>query len=525
MTHPATLIPPLHPAAIVQSSLDAIIGRTLDGVIASWNPAAERMFGYPAAEAVGQPITLIIPPDRREEEITAVASLGRGERVEHFETVRQTRDGRALTVSLAISPVADASGALVGVATIARDVTAQRRAAEEVTRSLERLARTESLAGMSDLLAGVAHEINNPLAIVLGQTALLGQGAPKPIQDRAEKIRVAAERCARVIRNFLALARQRPLDRAAVDLNHVVTEAVELLGYELKTGGVSISLDLAPDLPRVWGDGHRLHQVMLNLLVNACHALRPMTSARRLTISTRLDDAGRARLEVADNGPGIPAAVLPRVFDPFFTTRPPGEGTGLGLSLCRHIVEEHAGTITVASEPGRGARFVIDLPPASPAVLAAVGTPSTSGVATRRARILVVDDEVDIAVILRDALEVDGHAADVADSGATALEMLAGQSYDLLLADATIELFHAVERRLPQYRDRLIFITGDTVSRDQLQFLEQTGVPVILKPFDVCEVQDLVRRLLARRRGEARAVGASQPANAWWRARARVGTE
>ncbi len=527
MTDPATPIPPGHLAAIVQSSLDAIIGRTLDGVITSWNPAAERMFGHTVAQAVGQPITLIVPPDRRDEEVAVVDRLGRGERVEHFETVRQTRDGRALTVSLALSPLADAAGTLIGVAAIARDVTAQRRAEEEITRSLDRLARTEKLAAMGELLAGVANEVNNPLAIVLGQTALLEMAATsKTVRDRAEKIRVAAERCARVIRNFLALARQRPPERAAVDLNRIVNEAVDLLAHELMTRGVSVSLELAPDLPRVWGDEPRLHQVVVNLLINACHALRPMTSPRRLAISTRLQDAGRARLEIVDNGPGISAAVLPHVFDPFFTTKPPGEGTGLGLSLCRQILEEHTGTITVASEPGQGATFVIDLPgvPAR----TATGAHAASRPTTRPARILVVDDEVDIAVILREALEADGHAADVADSGATALQMLERQSYDLLLSDARmpIELFHAVERLLPQYRDRLILITGDTMSRDTLQFLEQqAGVPVVFKPFDVCAVQDLVRRLLARRQGEARAVGASQPVNAWWRARARAGTE
>src|SRR5881628_1757097 len=236
---------------------------------------------------------------------------------------------------------------------------------EEIVRErTQQLVQTEKLATMGSLLAGVAHELNNPLTVVIGQAHLLREGETGgSLVQRAQKIHAAADRCVRIVRNFLALARQHTPERREVRLNDVVPGAVGVPAYELRTGNVEVVLDLTEDLPTLCADAHRLHQVLVNLIVNAQHAMRGVTSARRLTLTTRFDrERDRVWLEVGDTGSGIPPEIRARIFEPFFTTKPSGQGTGLGLSLCQGIVDEHGGTITVASGAGEGAAFQIDFP-------------------------------------------------------------------------------------------------------------------------------------------------------------------
>ncbi|PYN41686.1 MAG: hypothetical protein DMD95_18770, partial [Candidatus Rokuibacteriota bacterium] len=285
------------------------------------------------------------------------------------------------------------------------DLERHNRSLEQIVNErTQRLLQSEKVATMGSLLAGVAHELNNPLAVVMGQAHLLrGMATDRSLIERATRITAAADRCARIVRNFLALARQRPPERADVRLDQVVQEAVELLAYELRTSNVEVVPELAGDLPVVWADAHQLHQVVVNLLANAHQAMRRMDAGRRITIRTRLERE-RLLLEVIDTGPGIPAEIQSRIFEPFFTTKPQGEGTGLGLSLCRRMLEEHEGTITVESEVGRGTTFRIELPVVSrPTASLAAGEyeplPPIAGKA-----ILIVDDEPDLAATLAEAL-------------------------------------------------------------------------------------------------------------------------
>ena len=247
----------------------------------------------------------------------------------------------------------------------------QNRTLEEtIKQRTARLVQSEKVATMGSLLAGVAHELNNPLAVLSGHAQLLsGQGADPVITRRALKISEAADRCVRIVRNFLSLARQRPPERTNTTLNEVVLGALELLNYELRSNNIETSVQMADDLPVLWADPHQLHQVLVNLIANAHQAMRRHDGPRRISVAGRYDRvAGRVVLELADTGPGIPPDIQAEIFEAFFTTKALGEGTGLGLSLCRGIVEEHAGTLTLGDSSATGTTFVIELPVVAPPV-------------------------------------------------------------------------------------------------------------------------------------------------------------
>jgi signal transduction histidine kinase/CheY-like chemotaxis protein len=385
-----------------------------------------------------------------------------------------------------------------------REVERQNRSLEQiVAERTQRLLQSEKVATMGSLLAGVAHELNNPLAIVMAHAHMLGEGArDTALRLRAEKINAAAERCARIVKNFLAIARQRPPERSTVHLNSVVKDAIEILAYELRTGNVEVVFDLAAGLPALWADAHQLQQVLVNLVTNAHHAMRSQDGPRQLRIGTRLNGS-RVHLTITDTGPGIPLGIREKVFEPFFTTKPAGEGTGLGLSLCHGIIEEHGGTITLESEPGRGATFLIELPVAERPASAAGVRPAEPLPAVGPGRLLVVDDEPDIAGVLREILEQAGHRVDTVDDGVAALKLLGQHAYDLVLSDTKmpgldgVTLYREIERRFPALCGRFVFLTGDVLDRDKRKFLESTGVPCLVKPFEVQEVRRLVHRLLS----------------------------
>jgi CheY-like chemotaxis protein len=269
---------------------------------------------------------------------------------------------------------------------------------------------------------------------------------------------------------------------------------------------VEVKLDLADDLPALWCDPHQLHQVLVNLITNADQAMHQTPPPRQLRLTTRFHPTeGRVSLEVADTGPGIPREIQSRVFEPFFTTKPSGQGTGLGLSLCHGIVENHGGTIRVTSPPGQGAVFRVELPVVAAPTSGPEAPLPEGGAPIRGKTILVVDDESKVASVLVSLLSADGHQVDRAANGVIALDKLRARAYDLILSDIKMPeldgpgLYRALEREQPELCRRFVFLTGDTLSPETRAFLEQTEASSLAKPFALAEVRQAVRRALANK--------------------------
>jgi PAS domain S-box-containing protein len=474
----------------------------------TWSLEGWRIFGLEADQTAWsheENLRRIHPEDR--ERVALADKLAEEEGVAFDIEYRILRpDGEERTLRERADRICDAGGRPLRLIGTVHDITEIKRADEALVRQREALHQSEKLAMFGSLLAGVAHELNNPLSIVIGQAALLEERASDPaVVQRAERIRRATDRCARIVRTFLAMARQRRAEPRLVSLNAVVEMAVDLLGPQLRSGDVRVELALSDDLPPVLIDADQIHQVVTNLVLNACHALADHAPPRLLRIATAHDAAAQlARLTVADNGPGVAEELRTRIFDPFFTTKPAGEGTGIGLSLCSSIVRAHEGDIAVSRTPGGGATFTVTLPLRAAAEPAAAD-PIDSAPSARR-RILIIEDEPGIAETLAEILQRQGHDTEIASDGQQALERVSGSRYDLILSDLRMPVidgpgfYGALCERWPEMAGRIAFITGDALSTDTHAFLARVGAPCLEKPFSPQDLTRLVARSLERAR-------------------------
>jgi two-component system NtrC family sensor kinase len=493
--------------AIVEHALAAIVSADGQGRIVEFNPAAEAMFGIGRAEALGRDLVeVVVPPHHRagrdhplQRLVAGGATPLLGQRLK-MQAVRA--DGREFPAEVVLwqTGVGDTPFHTAAI----NDLSEQLRAAEVIDRQRDALRQSEKLGAMGSLLAGVAHELNNPLSIVLGRAGLLEEKASgSALAADAQSIREAAERCGRIVRTFLNMARSRPPQRSAVSLNDLAAAAADLMQYGLRTHGITLELQLDPALPAVQADPDQVGQVVLNLVVNAQQALMTADGPRRLVIATGHDAPGRVWLRVADNGPGVAEALRERIFEPFVTTKPEGLGTGLGLSVSRTISREHGGELVLEATPGPGASFRLSLPmdavpdaaPAPPAPAADAG-PESAG------RVLVVDDENEIAELMRAFLESAGYDVATAESGAVALELLATARFDAIVSDLRMPdidgatLWREVSQRWPAMARRMLFVTGDTLSPGVEGFLREAGCTALDKPFARKELLAQVQRLV-----------------------------
>jgi signal transduction histidine kinase len=363
-----------------------------------------------------------------------------------------------------------------------------------------RLAEAEKLASLGRLVAGVAHEINNPLTAVLGYADLL---AAEDLDDEAraavEQIQVGAERVGAVVRNLQIFARQQRSGMSAIRINTLINQTVALKQSELILDRIDVRKQLAAELPATWGDAGRINQVLLNLLINAQHALREQAAPGTISIRSWAEHSGslegeraeRIYIAITDNGPGIAAELMPHIFEPFFTTKPVGQGTGLGLSVCYGIIADHGGRILAESQPGHGATFTIELPVRVAVAEQLLPTAAQTGwpvAPPRGQRILLVEDDSSVVYLVRSVLE-HGNMLVIAADGRQALDLLPEQRFDLVLCDLRMpgmggrEFYQNLQIAAPTLIGRLLFISGDTTSTATRDFLQQSGRPLLSKPF------------------------------------------
>jgi PAS domain S-box-containing protein len=478
--------------AIVASTGEAIIGKSLDGTITSWNAAAERVYGYSADEIIGRGISQLIPDDRAEELPSILERIGRGETVQPYETVRVRKDGTRITVALTVSPIKDASGAVVGASTIARDIS-------ERTRLEDQLRQSQKMEAVGSLAGGIAHDFNNILLVIRGHSAvLLRELGDERLRESVQQIDRAAERAAEFTRQLLAFSRQQVLRPQVIDLNELVEETVRLVKRMLDEN-IAVELQLEPHLSPVLLDRGQLTQAILNLVVNSRDA---MPDGGKLTIgtaNTELDASYAASheevtagqyvlLQVTDTGIGLAPADQSRIFDPFFTTKE--HGTGLGLASVFGLVKQSQGHISVYSELGMGTTFKLYFPTTSETQAATV-EPAEAGSLEGRETILLVEDTEMVRSLVTTTLEFYGYTVLAAASGPEALELAErhASSIDLLMTDVVMPGMNGrelAEKLVATHPDvKLLFTSGypaDTIlrhgiSESRTAFLEKPYLP------------------------------------------------
>jgi PAS domain S-box-containing protein len=517
-------------ASIVESSEDAIITKSLDGIIESWNISAEQLFEFSANEAIGQPVTLIIPQERIQEEQLILEQLRQGKRIKHFETVRVSKNGRRLDISLSISPVRDAEGQIIGIAKIARDVTARKRVEQErellLVREQEARAEAEAANRMKDeFLATVSHELRTPLNAILGWSTMLRRGSLNEslTANAIEAIERNARSQAQLIEDLLDISRiisgKLRLEIKAIEFVSVIKAAIDAVQHAAKAKEIQLQMVIDPAANHIQGDEARLQQVIWNLLSNAVKF-----TAKGGLVQVKLERKdSMAHITVSDTGEGINPEFLPYVFDRFqqadgTTTRRHG-GLGLGLAIARHIVEMHGGTIGVHSAGlGQGANFTVRLP------FVAVHTPtyppanqpgnerheetaiSVDPAVLQGLRILTVDDESDTRDMVKAVLMQYGADVVTAASAREAFETLPKFKPDVLVSDIGMpeEDGHSLIRKIRDLEPEkggntpAIALTGYVRVEERMRALEAGFQMFVPKPVEALELVSIIASLVGK---------------------------
>jgi PAS domain S-box-containing protein len=496
-------------ATIVQSSEDAIISKTMAGIITTWNRGAELIFGYPADEAIGQPMLMLFPPDRRHEEPDIMARIARGESVEHFVTERVRKNGSRLRISATISPLKDSLGKIVGASTIARDITHQQILEEQLRQS-------QKMEAIGLLAGGVAHDFNNILAVIEMQAELLKiQGNFSPEQlGCIDEIQTAASRAANLTRQLLLFSRRQRLQPRELDLSDSITAMTKMLRRILGED-IQMQFKYAPQPLFILADAGMMDQVLMNLTVNSRDAMPDGGLLIIETAAVEFDKLAAAqssqarpgafvRLSVSDTGCGIPPEILPRIFEPFFTTKDVGKGTGLGLATVFSIVQQHQGWINVYSEPGQGTAFHIYLPRlAKKTAVPAAGQSTLAAAAGGNETILLVEDDDALRAAVQQALSQLGYRLLEAAHGSEALAVWENHRAEihLLLTDLVMpggmsgkELSERLRQENPKLK--VIYTSGYSAEVVGKDFPLEEGVNFLAKPFPAQALAQTVRNCL-----------------------------
>jgi len=450
------------------------------GRIRRANRAFADLVNAPPASLIGRPWQAFVPPEWSSELQRALEQQGAGREVD-------LRTGERTYAVTAVPITSTDRSALV---LLFDDQTERRRLQDQLIQS-------EKLSAIGQLIAGIAHDLNNPLASVVGFADFLKEvpNVPPALREPLTVIQEEAERASNIVKNLLSFARKQDHQRRPTPLRPLLDATFVLLRNQLMAHRVEARIEVEPDLPAPDIDPNQIQQVFVNLINNAAQAVASTGRPGGILVRARRWLDGVA-IDVIDDGPGMSETVAAQVFEPFFTTKPEGEGTGLGLSISQGILREHGGRIMLSTEEGRGSTFTVQLPLASrpPAPPPDVG----AGTPTKRLRVLVVDDEPHILHYMRATLEAWGHIPVVAQNGREGLELTDRENFDLVISDLRMpelggrEFYEELARRQPAMADRLVFSTGDTVRGDTLAFLESIDRPYLHKPFSLAELRTLL---------------------------------
>ncbi len=524
-------------AGIVESSEDAIIGKSLDGVIETWNVGAERLFGFLADEAIGQPITIIIPPDKLDEERLILERLRQGERIEPFETVRLSKSGKVLDISLTVSPIHNVAGRIVGASKIARDISERRRVEQEreLLLAREQAARNQAevLNRLKDeFLATISHELRAPLNAILGWSTLLRRSdlGEEGTARALETIERSAKTQAQLIEDMLDVSRitagKLRLEVKPTELIPVINAAIDSVQHAAEAKEIQLQMILDPAASSIQGDAARLQQVIWNLLSNAVKF-----TPKGGLVQVKLERAdSQALITVSDTGEGIAPEFLPYVFDRFqqadgTSTRKHG-GLGLGLAIARHLVESHGGTIQAHSAGLReGASFTVKLPLVAVRANGPSAKPHWENALQEGPviivdplilsglRILAIDDELDTREMVKTVLEQYGADVTTAASAREAFEVLPGFQPDVLVCDIGMpeadgySLIQKVRALKPEERGNTpaIALTGYVRVEERMRALEAGYQMFVPKPIEADELVLMVANLVGRTNGGLKA--------------------
>ncbi|HEY7521092.1 MAG TPA: ATP-binding protein [Methylomirabilota bacterium] len=499
-------------AAIVNSSDDAIISKTLDGIITSWNPAAERMFGWSAGEAIGRPITLIVPADRLDEEATVLERLRRGQSIEHYETLRLRKDGVQIPISLTVSPIRDLGGTIIGASKISRDISDRHRVEQELARSLaqEQAARADAERASrvkDEFLATLSHELRTPLTSIMGWVRMLRQKhldgtATERALEIVDRNTQALTRLVEDILDISSITMGRfRLESVPVDLPSVVRAAVDSIRHAASAKNIALDVALDAGTRPVAGDAGRLQQVVWNLLSNA---VKFTPDGGRIHV-TLAPSGSYAELRVRDNGQGITPEFAPHLFDRFSqhdasSTRRHG-GLGMGLAIVRHLVELHGGTVRAESPgPGQGSTFIVRLPQVLGQPVSQDGGPKAGATVLGGVCVLAVEDEQDTRELIATVLRQAGAEVTVASSVEEALGALATTTPDVVLCDIAMpgrdgyDLLREAKRRPgPLAETPFVALTAHVQEHERRRTLAEGFSVHVPKPVDPAELVEIVR--------------------------------